>query len=159
MKIREYILRILVLNTLLLFSIAGKCQEYQTECVTMNTDGFVTIKIWNTKKATRYKAEQARMDAVHSILFSGVAGSNGCNTQPPIINKLEEQNNFKTIEKSFFAKKGLWSRFTGSSTTESTLPAELGTKKWKVFQVTISKNELRKYLEGQKIIKSLTNGF
>lgn len=159
MKRRECILNILVINTLLLFSIEGKSQEYQTECVTMNTDGFVTIKIWNTKKGARYKAEQARMDAIHSILFSGVSGRNGCNTQPPIINKLEEQNNFKTIEKSFFAKKGLWSKFTGSSTTESTLPADLGTIKLKVFQVTISKNELRKYLEGQKIIKLLSNGF
>jgi len=39
------------------------------------------------------------------------------------------------------------------------LPANLGIKNWKVYQVSISKNELRKYLEEQKIIKSLTNGF
>ena len=49
--------------------------------------------------------------------------------------------------------------FTRSSTTETTLPTNLGIKNWKVYQVSISKNELRKYLEQQKIIKSLNNGF
>ena len=111
------------------------------------------------KKGAKYNSEQARKDAIHAILFSGISGGNGCTTQPPILNKTEELENFKTIEKSFFSKKGTWSMFTRSSTSESTLPANLGIKNWKVYQVSISKNELRKYLEEQKIIKSLTNGF
>ena len=49
--------------------------------------------------------------------------------------------------------------FTRSSDTETALPASLGVKNWKVYRVSVSKNELRKYLEEQKIIKSLTNGF
>jgi mRNA deadenylase 3'-5' endonuclease subunit Ccr4 len=75
------------------------------------------------------------------------------------LNVSEEQNKFKNIEKSFFAKNGKWTMFTRSAATETTLPASLGAKNWKVYQVSISKNELRKYLEEQKIIKSLTNGF
>ncbi len=125
----------------------------------METDGYVTIKIWDTKKGTKYKPEQARKDAIHAILFSGISGGNGCSTQPQILNKSEDQENFKTIEKSFFAKKGNWAMFTRSSATETTLPTCKGDKQWKVYQVSISKNELRKYLEEQKIIKSLTNGF
>jgi hypothetical protein len=127
--------------------------------VGLETDGYVTIKIWDTKKGAKYKPEQARKDAVHAILFSGISGGNGCASQPPILNKSEAQENFKTIEKSFFARKGKWSIFTRSSATETTLPVHLGVKNWKVYQVSISKNELRKYLEEQKIIKSLTNGF
>ena len=151
------------LFTLTLFlssnTICKKSNSYQTECVSLDTDGYVTILIWNTKKGAKYKPEQARKDAVHAILYSGVAGGTGCSTQPPILNKAEEQDNFKSIEKSFFAKKGKWSMFTRSSATETTLPANLGVKNWKVYQVSISKNELRNYLEEQKIIKSLTNGF
>jgi len=39
------------------------------------------------------------------------------------------------------------------------LPAKLGVKNWKVYQVSISKKELRKFLEEQKIIKALNTGF
>ena len=150
---------IIVMSSLLLLSFANNNRNYQNECVTIDTDGYLIIKIWDTKKGAKYKPAQARKDAIHAILFSGISGGNGCSTQPPILNKTDEQENFKTIEKSFFAKKGKWSMFTRSAATESTLPANLGIKNWKVYQVSISKNELRKYLEEQKIIKSLTNGF
>ena len=150
---------IIVMSSLMLLSFASNNRNYQTECVTIETDGYVTIKIWDTKKGAKYKLEQARKDAIHAILFSGISGGNGCSTQAPILNKSDEQESFKTIEKNFFAKNGKWSMFTRSSATESTLPASLGLKNWKVYQVSISKNELRKYLEDQKIIKSLTNGF
>jgi hypothetical protein len=150
---------IIVMSSLMLLSFTSNNRNYQTECVTIETDGYVIIKIWDTKKGAKYNSEQARKDAIHAILFSGISGGNDCTTQTPILNKTEEQENFKTIENSFFAKKGKWSMFTRSSATETTLPANLGVKNWKVYQVSISKNELRKYLEEQKIIKSLTNGF
>jgi hypothetical protein len=144
---------------LVLVSFNAPRSNYQTECVTIETEGYVTIKIWDMKKGAKYKPEQARKDAIHSILFSGISGSAGCSMQSPILSKIEEQDNFKTIEKSFFAKNGKWSTFTRSSTTETTLPVKLGDKNWKVYQVSISKSELRKYLEEKQIIKSLTNGF
>ena len=150
---------IIVMSSLMLLSFAGNNRTYQTECVSIETDGYVTIKIWDTKKGARYKLEQARKDAVNAILYSGIAGGNGCSTQPPILNKAEEQEKFKSIEKSFFARKGKWSIYTSSSATETTLPANLGVKNWKVYQVSISTNELRKFLEEQKIINALNTGF
>ena len=134
-------------------------RNYQTECITIETDGYLTIKIWDTKKGEKYSSEEARKDAIDAILFSGVTGTNGCKTQPQILNTSEEIDNFTTIKKTFFAKNGKWSMFTRSSATQTTLPASLGLKNWKAYIVSVSKNELRKYLEEQKIIKSLTNGF
>jgi hypothetical protein len=159
MRMKTFNIWILALSSLILLSFGYNNRTYQTECVTLETDGYITIKIWDTKKGAKYKPEQARKDAIHAIMFSGISGGNGCSTQPPILNKTEEQENFKTIEKSFFAKNDKWSMFTRSSATEKTLPANLGIKNWKVYQVSLSKNELRKYLKEQKIIKSLTNGF
>ena len=150
---------IIIALCIMQFSFIADNRNYQTECVTVETDSYITIKIWDIKKGSNYNAEQARKDAIHAILYSGISGGNGCTTQPPILNKTEEQEQFKSIEKSFFSKNGKWSMFVRSAVTETTLPTNLGNKNWKVFQVAISKNELRKYLEEQKIIKSLNNGF
>ena len=150
---------ILALGSLFLFSFAINNRSYQTECLDIQSDGYVTIKIWDYRKGVRYRLKQARKDAIHAILFSGISGGNGCITQPPILNTTEDKENFKTIEKGFFAKNGNWSMFTRSSETYNTSKNRLGIKTWKVYQLTISKNELRKYLEENKIIKSLNNGF
>ncbi len=159
MRIRKYGFWILALSSLLILSFASNNRNYQTECVSIETDGYISIEIWDTKKGTKYTPEQARKDAIHAILFSGISGGANCSTQPPILNNAEEQENFKSIANNFFAKRGKWTMFTRSSATETALPENLGPKNWKVFQVSISKKELRKYLEENKIIKSLTNGF
>jgi len=152
---REFLI---VLSSLFLFSFSNG-RSFQTECVSLETDGYVTIKIWDTNKGKSYNLQQARKDAVAAILYSGISGTNGCSTQSPILNKAEEQQNFKSIEKKFFSRNGKWIVFTRSSAVETTLPNSLGDKKWKVYQVSVSRNELRKYLEEQKIIKALNTGF
>lgn len=125
-----------------LSSFTGIQRTYQVECVTIETDGYVVLKLWDAKKGGKYKFEQARKDAVHCVLFSGISTINGCSNQPPLLNNSEEQEKFKVIEKSFFAKNGVWSIYTRSSAVETTLPTTVGVKNWKVYQISISKNEL-----------------
>ena len=86
-KIRAIYL-ILIVTILSSFGIKSN-RNYQTECVTIETDGYVTIKIWDTKEGAKYNSEQARKDAVDAILFSGISGGKGCSTQYPISNKTE----------------------------------------------------------------------
>ena len=159
MKINNHIYRSLIIIFIICCSFYSNKNTYQTECVSLDTDGYYTIKIWDTKKGDNYRSEDARKDAIHAFLYSGIAGANGCSSQKPILDKLEEQNNFKMIEKDFFAKKGKWSAFTRSSTREISMPLSFGQKECKVYQVSISKNALRQYLEEMKIIKSLNNQF
>ena len=149
---------VLFFNTQFLLS-QKSVSYFQTECVSIENDGYTTIKIWDTKKGTHYKIDEARKDAIRSFLFSGVSSNSTCSSQSPILNNTEEQDKFTEIEKSFFSKNGKWSMFTRSSATETTLPKNLGVNNWKVYQISISKNELRKFLEEQKIIKSLNTGF
>jgi hypothetical protein len=144
---------------MLLSSFGGSNRNYQTECVSTDMEGYLTIKIWDTKKGEKYKSERARKDAIHAVLFSGVAGSNGCTTQAPMLNKDESQYKFSLIEKKFFARGGKWSTFTRTATVTKTIPDSLGQKKWKVYQVTVLKKELRNYLEENKILNNLNNGF
>ena len=144
---------------LTLSSFGGRNKDYQTECVSIETDAYITIKIWNAKKGAKYKLKNARKDAIHAILFSGVSGENGCTTQPPMINTTEGEGNFKAIENQFFSKRGKWTTFTRSAVVATAMPKTIGTENWKVYQVSISKKELRKFLEDNKIIKPLTTGF
>lgn len=138
---------------------AQKQFAYQVECVSVENSGSISVNIWNTKKGKKYSQLQARKDAIHAILFSGVTGSNGCINQKPILATPESIEAFKKIERDFFSKKGAWSKFTRDASTTTTLPKMVGEENWKVYQVSISKDLLRKYLEEHKIIKSLNTGF
>lgn len=148
----------LIFSTALL-SFAYSQSNYQYECVSLGDDGSLTIKIWNPQKGKNYKLEQARKDAIQAILFSGIPSNNDCVAQKPILQKKEEQEKFRNIEKDFFSSNGVWSKYTQSSGTETTIPESLGEKEWKVFQVSVAKNLLRKYLEEKNIVKPLNTGF
>lgn len=156
---KKFILLFFSLTILILPTFAQKQFAYQVECISVESSGSVSVKIWNTKKGKKYSQLQARKDAVHAILFSGVPGSNGCVTQKPILSTPESIETFIKIENDFFSKNGEWSKFTREASISTTLPQQIGHKKWKVYQVSISKDLLRKYLEEHKIIKSLNSGF
>ena len=159
MKIKTFIHFAIAIPLALVLMSAKPAVTYQTQCVSLETDGYISLKIWDAKKGGNYKPEQARKDAIHAILYAGIAGENGCSTQSPLLNKAEYEEKFQEIEKEFFSKSGKWSQFTRNSATETTLPASIGKKEWKVYQVSVCKNELRKHLEEKSIIKSLNTGF
>lgn len=157
-KHRKLLIFIFIIS-ILLISFKQSYNNYQTECVSLDIEGYISFKIWNTKSGKSYKPEQARKDAIHAILFSGIAGSNGCTTQTALVIKSEEIDKFKKIEKDFFSSKGNWAKYSRSSATESTLPINLGQKNWKVYQVSVAKDALKKYLEEKSILKSINTGF
>ena len=128
----------------------------QIECVSFGSD--FTLKIWNPTKNSKYKFEDAQKDALDAILFSGISGANGCQPQPPILHNLEEIERFNKIKKSFFSKNGKWSLFIKNSTPNINNIVVVKSQ-LKVYTLTISKDELRKYLIEEKILKPLNNGF
>ena len=146
---------LLLTSVVFLMGFKDRSYSYQTECISLESDGYITLKIWNTKSGKSYKSEQARKDAIHALLYAGIAGANDCGTQKALLVKSEEIEKFKKIEKDFFSSNGVWSNYTRSSATESTMPLNIGTKNWKVYQVSVSKDALKKYLEEKSILKSL----
>ena len=130
----------------------------QIECVRIE-NGFITLKIWDTKKGSKYKHDDARKDAVFAILFSGTGNGGNCYPQPPLLIKQSEIDSFKKIKSSFFSKNGKWNSFTKNSNIYSSNPDISDTKNRNVYTISVAKSELRKYLEEQKIITPLNNGF
>lgn len=157
---RTYSLIICILILLILSSFNAKHEKsIQIEMISLESDGYISIKIWNPQKGTKYKLNQARRDAVYAILYSGLSGVNGLPTQKPILNSDEDRSKFRTIEHSFFSKNGKWIMFTRTSNAPIAPNIQGKLSQKSVYQITISKNELRKYLEEQNVIKSLNQGF
>ncbi len=141
-------------------STSFKCpiKNCQLECVSTNLSGYVVLKIWDTKKGATYKLVNAKRDCIYAVLYSGLSENRECLTQPPLLNQIEERIEFQKIENSFFSKNGDWSRFVVSGEISKSGQNTI-VNNCKVYQISISKDELRKYLESRNIIKSLNHGF
>ena len=146
-------LSFLLLALITLMSFSKSSNSYQTECVRIQTDGYIVIKIWDTKAGKSYTLEQSRKDAIRALLFLGISGNNGCTTQEPLLKNALEIANFQKFEKEFFSKDGRWLLITYKYAYETSLPEGISEKNWKAYQVTISINGLKHYLKENKIIK------
>lgn len=132
--------------------------SYRTECVELNSDGTVTMKIWDTKKGKGYKPQQASINAVHCLLYSGLTGGD-CGSQNPLLNSNEAIENFEKTYPDFFAKSGDYTKYIRAGAVVTALPKTMGNKSWKVYEVTVNKAQLDKFLTENKIKKSLSHGF
>lgn len=147
MKLNYRLLPILLL--LFFVNCSTKKELYQINCVSIENEGYVKLKITNLIKPLEYQIESASKDAIKVILYSGYT-STQCQTQKPILRQPTDIENFKKIEFNFFSNKGVWKTFVRNASNEQNATG---------FEVMIGKDQLRKYLEGKQIIKSLNNGF
>ena len=110
----------------------------------------------NYVKPTEFNIESACKDAIKAVLYSGYSSTN-CPTQKPLLKESADIDNFKKIESDFFSSKGKWKTFIRNSLDIDNVKTEK--KTIKEFNIMVNKDQLRKYLEEQKIIKSLNTGF
>lgn len=146
-KIYYYLTTIVTL--LLLINCSTKKELYQINCVSIENEGYVKLKITNLIKPLAYQIESANKDAIKAILYSGYT-STQCQTQKPLLSQPTDLENFKKMESNFFSKNGVWKTFVRNASNEENTTG---------FEVMINKDQLRKYLEENKVIKSLNNGF
>lgn len=147
MKNIYYCFSLLIL--LLFVNCTAKKELYQINCVSIENEGYVKLKITNLIKPLEYQIESASKDAIKAILYSGYT-STQCQTQKPILRQPTDIENFKKIQSNFFSKNGVWKTFVRTASNEQNTSG---------FEVMVSKDQLRKYLEEKQIIKSLINGF
>ena len=148
-------LKILVLSLVLLSCNAQK-ELYSIECISVENEGYVKLKLLNYVKPTEFNIESACKDAIKAVLYSGYSSTN-CQTQKPILKESTDIENFKKIEGNFFSTDGKWKTFVRNSLDTNNI--KTGKTENKEFVIMVNKDQLRKYLEEQKIIKSLNTGF
>lgn len=104
----------------------------------------------------RLALNQAKKNAIHSVLFKGVSGNNlGCTAKEPLIQNGVYEDNFEYFEDFFFNTRQ-YNQFATSPSGTAESAEKLKRKMYKVtFIISVNVDELRKKLEYDKIIKPL----
>lgn len=136
--------------------------RYDIEYARSAGDGMCQVKVWSYSKKTRIASEQCRKNAVHGVIFKGYASGDGsATTQRPLVKNGAALQEHAAFFEEFFLDGGPYRQFVSAVTDGSMEVKRVGEKKqYKVgVVVTVSKDQLRKYLEDNGIIRSLTSGF
>lgn len=153
---------ILVGINLLLFSCNGLKRNNsgfytnQAECLGTEYDGSVTIRAWGKGKNRFDAIEQARKEAVKTILFTNMRNSSqpGCDLMIPLLNSENYLQTHSTFFNEFFKDAGPYEQFVSSKDEAIATKVRKKSKSEVTFGVVVrvKRSELKKYLTENKII-------
>ena len=128
--------------------------------------GHILVKVWSYSKDKNIAITQAGKNAVHGVLFKGVAAlmdaTNRLPAQKPIITEVGVEERNQDFFKTFFAEGGKYQKFI--QFVNNGIPASgdilnVG-KEYKIgVRVSVAKDALRKEMEADGIIGKLGSGF
>ena len=131
---------------------------YEVESVGVGSDGTYAIRIWSFSKKPEITMVKPQQNAIHATLFMGIPAGGGAVAQPPIVPSDSGYDENSPFFQEFF--KTDYQRFVNSVARGSAQVVKCGRKEYKIgYVMSIAKDNLRKYLEDQGIIKSLSTGF
>jgi hypothetical protein len=139
--------------------------NYDIECMGEAAAGVYTLKVFSILPDERLAREQASKNAVHAVIFQGVnAQGRKCKAKPALARSSSLETDFKDYFTEFFSsvsKKDLNSFAKYVNVIEEVTDRQkLGKKKFRIGTlVTVNIDLLRKTLEKENIIKSLSSGF
>ena len=140
--------------------------NYSIECQGEAAGGNTyTLKVFSIVMDERLAAVQAQKNAVHAIIFQGVnAQGRKCKQKPALARSIDLETEREDFFKEFFAsvKRKDPNNFAKYVTVveQVTDRQKLGRKKFRIGTlVTVNIALLRKKLEKENIIKSLSSGF
>ncbi len=134
-------------------------RRYDIICEGNGVEGTYLVKVWVYANKLNLKPETLRKYAVHGIIFKGVTGSIKCSGQKPFAKSLSVEEENKEYFDEFFEKKNAYLNF--ATIVEGTFERVKVTKRqYKIGAViSVAKDQLRKQLEADNIIRGLSSGF
>jgi hypothetical protein len=137
--------------------------NYEVSCGGVGTQGTSLIKVFSFSKKPRVAKEAAMRNAVHAIIFKGYIGNNGCSTQRPLAKSRSIELVHKEYFETFFNDGGDYMRYVNLTNNGAVGAGDIQKVSKRLFKVgvmvSVSKDELRKRLEKDGIIKGLSHGF
>lgn len=129
--------------------------RYDIEGVETGQQGTYLVKVYVYSKKSSVTTEEFKFAAVHGVIFRGFAGK-GFGAQKPIA-KPETQTQHADFFNAFF-NNGDYAAY--AQVVNPVVDRVKVGKEYKIAAtVSVSKDELRKTLEGAGIIRSLNSGF
>ncbi len=149
----------LISNNLALAQNNSSEPSYDLECTKVNSDGYYTVKVWIMTSKEKNANELAKKFAIRGILFKGIEAGKECNSQKPWIDSPTFENEKSDFFKPFFKSGGKYLNYV--SIANNSEPEIIKNKNGNYVGVIVSiaKDELRRDLEKEGIIKSLNSGF
>lgn len=132
--------------------------RYEVQCSAVALDGEYAVGVWSYSKSKKYDPSLAGKNAVHGVIFKGIAGKQGCPSQPALITDPSARETKADFFKKFFADGGDYAKYVISvSSTVDRVRMKGG---WKFHSnVQVAKDQLRKDLEKAGIVRGLSSGF
>jgi hypothetical protein len=99
-----------------------------------------------------------QQNAIHATLFKGIPAGGGATAQPALVPSDSQYNHDSPFSQESF--KSDYQRFVNSVAKGSVQVVKSGRREYKIgYVMSIAKDNLRRYLEEQGIIKGLSSGF
>lgn len=131
--------------------------QYESICSESGgTGSSYLIQVTSYVGDVRLALNQAKKNAIHAVLFKGVAGNNlGCTAKEPLIKNGVYNDNFEYFE-DFFYNTRQYNQFATAPSGTAESSEKLKRKMNKVtFIISVNVDELRKKLEYDKIIEPM----
>lgn len=170
MKNLKYIITLVLLIAVSSISIAQQKKankdteawRYEIEAVQTGTQGTYLIKVWSYSKKPEIATEQSKKNAIHGVIFKGFPGKAGVPGQSPLTNNSNLEEEKADFFNNFFSNGGKYMKYVSLS-NDGAVAAEDRMKIGKEYKigviVSVNVAELRKELENEGIIRSLSSGF
>lgn len=126
---------------------------FETECLGVDPDGSQNIRTWGKGKNKADAIEQAKRNAIETVIFKGItAGSGDCNKRP-LVNEVNAREKYEDYFNAFFAKGGAFNKYVSlnEKRTSRIKSANSSYESWSVI-VTVDRSALRKRLIDDNLI-------
>lgn len=135
---------------------------YEVECVNTATEGNYLLKIFSYNKNQKLAINEAKRNAVHSVIFRGFASNANCYQQSPLAASPGIEEQYKDYFRTFFADGGKYLKFATNSNDGSIAPEDrlkVGNQYKIGITISVQKDLLRQELEQAGVIRRLDAGF
>ena len=141
--------------------------QYEIEPTTgQAVQGSILVKVWSYSKDKNVATTQAGKNAVHGVLFKGVAALNNEYARVPaqkaIVTDVNAESTYKKYFTDFFKDGGKYNKYVNFVNNGIPAPGDIIKvgKQYKIgVRVSVAKDALRKEMEAAGVVKALGAGF
>jgi hypothetical protein len=130
--------------------------SFQTECLGTEYDGSVTVRAWGKGRYRFDAVDQARKEAVRTILFKNMRSTNqpGCDLVIPLLNSENYLQTHAAFFNDFFKDDGPYANFVSRKDEALASKERKDAKKEATFGVVVrvKRSALRDYLIQNRIL-------